>query len=223
MCSVNGNPVSFVDPFGLAAERGGTKIVAAPEHPKDIPYDVLKQILKVREDEEFRYYYDTDYKNHASIKIDDKGNVTYTFYKYDEGLLWDTYLSTQYYFEVKKASYWQSKLDVEVGDLHKLFDNEAVDWINNTLDSALVPGSGLPIQIEFVGQMFTLTTTALSNLTKGDIKHNTKLSQYLYDKVIYKKPDEDVAILKSVKTISGTRWFWEDYLDLKVEIDRNMY
>lgn len=220
----NGNPVSNVDPFGLSAEdRGENYITSAPTRPTEIPYDILQQILKLANRDSTKYYYNEDYANKAVIKVDKNGNITYIFYNYNDGFTHDSFTKTEYYFEVKKASYWQSKLDVEVSNLHKLFDNNVVDWINGTLDMVFSPGNGLPIQAEFAGQVFTISTTALASLTENDIKHNTELSEYLYNKVIYKNPDQDVAILKSAKTYTDIKWFWEDSFELEKIIDRDFF
>lgn len=41
------------------------------------------------------------------------------------------------------------------------------------------------------------------------------MSSYLYDKVIEKKPDETVSILKSVETKKATVWPWQNSFDAK--------
>ena len=219
----NGNPVSNIDPFGLSAERGSNVSINSINHPTNIPYDILQQILNLSNNNLTKYYYSDDYKNNATVYVDKNGNITYTFYNYQEGLIYDSFIKTEYYFEVEKASYWQSKLDIEISNIHKLFDNGTVDWINGMLDMVFAPGNGLPIQVEFAGQIFSISTAILSSLTVNDIKHNTAISEYLYDKVINKNPNESVAILKSATTYKDTKYFWENSFNLKKAAEINKY
>ena len=66
----------------------------------------------------------------------------------------------------------------------------------------------------------TLGIVELIKMYGGDfigdsIIHKTDLSEYLFLKVIYKNPDDDVAILKSATTHNGRKTFWEDSLKLE--------
>lgn len=50
----------------------------------------------------------------------------------------------------------------------------------------------------------------------GSLVHNTELSAYLYNKVISRGSDENVAILKSVKTTITSQHFWQDSPETEV-------
>ena len=216
----NGNPVSNTDPFGLSAERGDTTINPAGIPVTSIPYDILQQILSVHNRKSTNFFYSDDYKNHVKVKVDQNGNITYVFFSYNDGVISDSYIATQYYFEVNKAGYWQSKLDYEKKNL---FDNEIIRKFLAGLGEVNPPGSDWPTSVDFAFNIVDLISEFGPDFIGDTIKHNTELSSYLFDKVILKNPDENVAILKYVKTYKGNKWFWEDSLDIKKTNERYFY
>ena len=199
----------------MSKERG-TVISAAPKRPTYIPKDILKQILDAQG---LNYYYSDDYENDASVKIDQNGNITYYFNISNDLGLFQNYTNTQYYFEVKSAKEWQAMLDFEI---YNLFDNEIVGVINYGTGLLTPPGvsfeelesvryvGGFLTNFDFYAGAFEVSTSVLAELCGDSIKHNTKLSEYLFGKVIDKNPEESVAILKSVTTKRGHKYAWED-------------
>ena len=110
----NGNPVSNIDPFGLSAERGNTTINPAGNPVTSIPYDILQQILYVHNRKPTNFFYSDDYKNHVRVKVDQSGNITYSFTNYHDGLIADVQTTTNYYFVVQSAGVWKEQLDFKI-------------------------------------------------------------------------------------------------------------
>lgn len=83
-----------------------------------------------------------------------------------------------------------------------------------------VPNGGLPIEIEFVLTAYQFTREFLIPESQQNICHNADTSKYLFDKVAYKAPGEQVTILVSAKTYKTTTFFWEDPAALELEEER---
>lgn len=135
-------------------------------------------------------------------------------------MFYESFTITEYYFEVKKASYWQSKLDYE--KTNPIDDGFIGEILNFAADF------GVPNGIENDKLDMTLGIIELIKMYGGDfigdsINHKTDLSEYLFLKVIYKNPDDDVAILKSATTHEGTKAFWEDSLKLEKTSEKFFY
>ena len=184
---------------GQNEEKNSETIYNAPTRPTSISNDMLQQILELNNRDHTKYYYNEDYEKHATVKTDSNGNVTYTFTNSDGGISSNSYTTTEYYFEVKDAKYWQEKLDYDVGISHKMFDNKVVDAINQYLEVLIPPGADV-LKAEYAAGMFQIITDILAWATEGEVTHHTATSRYLYDKVASKNPNEKVPILKSAVT-----------------------
>lgn len=107
-------------------------------------------------------------------------------------------------------------------EISNIFDNKLVQGILG-LGELGVPGADLPTGIEFGLSILELIDTFGRDFIGDTIEHNTDLSAYLFDKVIYKEPDEDVAILKSATTYKGDKYFWQDSLEVEKVVERVFY
>lgn len=217
----NGNPVSNTDPFGLSAERGDTTINPAGIPVTSIPYDILQQILSVHNRKSTNFFYSDDYKNHVRVKVDQSGNITYSFTNYHDGLIADVQTTTNYYFVVQSAGVWKEQLDFKI-ETENLFNNEYVELINQ-ITEFFTPPNGPLEKLEFYAGIFQVTTSVLAYLIGDSIVHNSETSAYLYDKVIYRDSSEEVPILKSVTTIEATKYFWQDSFTSKTIAERVLF
>ena len=216
---VNGNPVSYVDPFGLSAEeKGKVYIYSSPKTPSDIPYDILMQILAVSEGN-YKYYYSDDYEHEATVEEND-GSIIYRFSHNHDGLFGDTITTTKYYFEVKKASEWQSKLEYERTNI---FDDSILKDITGFIGEFGVPNAELPNRANFTIGIIELMNEYGGEIIGDSIEHKTKMSKYLYEKVVGKNPDQNVAILKSVHTTVLEKPLWADEFEIDKEYKYNFY
>ena len=217
----NGNPVSNIDPFGLSAERGNTTINPAGNPVTSIPYDILQQILYVHNRKPTNFFYSDDYKNHVRVKVDQSGNITYSFTNYHDGLIADVQTTTNYYFVVQSAGVWKEQLDFKI-ETENLFNNEYVELINQ-ITEFFTPPNGPLEKLEFYAGIFQVTTSVLAYLIGDSIVHNSETSAYLYDKVIYRDSSEKVPILKSVTTIEATKYFWQDSFTSETIAERVLF
>ena len=116
---------------------------------------------------------------------------------------------TKYYFEVKKASYWQELLDFEIKDLSILYDNGILSFTDEVAEILSTPEGGLPTPIEFGANAYEFVRKFLTPKSLQTIKHNSQTSEYLFDKVLNKDVEEKLPILVRAETYEYKKFFWQ--------------